>query len=288
MDIEKVFLDFGTMKKEKDFHTEWFDEIVCDNSEYVETYGFDSDLEDEEKYSLFLHSNHEEVDNCIKDSLVAKIGFDHRGEPVQDQSLSSIPVSLEGSKNWHKLEDLYNKDKVKVLESLDFAPFLQKDMSIEVGENEYNFTLNAIYEDHCFKYFFTESDDFDNDDFMNIKELKCFIVNGVNNSEGFEAISSKDIKIKEVNVNENSADYELFQLEEMDRNLPENHYLIIDNRDYYTSEWVYTTELLDLYHSNIEDHKQLKSLVINESTEIDKEKVVKNEPDKQKVMKRRI
>lgn len=287
MDVEKVFLDFA-MQKEKDHYTEWFDEIVCDNSEYVEKYCFDADLEDEEKYSLFLHSHHEEVDKCIKDSLVAKIGFDHKGEPVKDQSLSSIPVSLERSKNWHKLEDLDDKHKVKVLESLDFAPFLQKDMSIEVGENEYNFTLNAIYEDHGFKYFITESDGFDNDDFMNIQELKCFIVNEINNSEDFEAISSKDIKIKEVSINENSADYELFLLEEMDRNLPENHYLIIDNGDYYTSEWVYTTELLSLYHSNIENHEQLESLVINESTEIDKEKVVKNEPDKQKVMKRRI
>lgn len=287
MDIEKVFLDFA-MQKEKDHYTEWFDEIVGDHSEYIETYGFDSDLEDEEKYSLFLHSNHEGVDKCIKDSLVAEIGFDHRGEPVQDQSLSSIPVSLERSKNWHKLEDLDNKHKVKVLESLDFAPFLQKDMSIEVGENEYNFTINAIHEDHGFKYFITESDDFDNDDFMNIKELKCFIVNEVNNLEDFEAISSKDIKIKEVTINESSADYELFLLEEMDRSLPENHYLIIDNGDYFTSEWVYTTELLGLNHSNIENHEQLESLVINESTEIDKEKVVKNEPDKQKAMKRRI
>ncbi|WP_170967850.1 hypothetical protein, partial [Vibrio kanaloae] len=80
-------------------------------------------------------------------------------------------------------------------------------------------------------------------------------------------------------------------LEEMDRNLPENHYLIIDNGDnidYYKAEWVFTNELLSLYHYNIEDHKQLENLVINESTEIDKEKVVKNESDKQKVMKRRI
>ncbi|PMM06846.1 hypothetical protein BCT63_05810 [Vibrio kanaloae] len=291
MDIEKVFLNFGTMQKEKDHYTEWFDEIVCDNSEYVETYGFDTDLEDEEKYRLFLDSNHEKVDSCIKESLVAKIGFDHKGEPVKDQNLSSVPVSLERSKNWHKLEDLDNKHKVKVLDSLNFAPFLQEDMSIEVGENEYNFTLNAIYEDHGFKYFITESDGFDNDDFMNIQELKCFIVNGINNSEDFEAISLKDIKIKEVSINENSADYELLQLEEMDRNLPENHYLIIDNGDnidYYKAEWVFTNELLSLYHYNIEDHKQLENLVINESTEIDKEKVVKNESDKQKVMKRRI
>lgn len=257
------------MQKEKDFHIEWFYDIVSDNSEYVEVYGFDSDLEDNDKYDLFLHSNHEEVNSCLRESLVAKIDFNHRDKPIKEQVISSILVSPEGFNEWHKLEELDNKIKIKVIKSLDFLPFLQTDFSIKTKEDEYEFTINAFYENNDFKFFITDSNDFDSNAIMSIKELKRFIVNEINGIEENDTISPKDIKIKEVFIEEDSSDYELLLLDDMDKNLPKNHYLVLEEEPDYESFDCYTTNLIEPRRLNIKNNRKLENLILNNSKEID-------------------
>lgn len=231
-ELKEHFIYFTQLKSEEDIYKEFFDELVYDNDDFI------PDFDKPEDLNKFKWFEAERVNNFNKEMLVVKLEINKSCEVRQDQDLSSVMVSVEGDSKYRPFGELNNLEKKNVLEGLsdcEFAKINEFCLNVEVPDYDACFDVISIYDGKDVRYMVSGEviELYEESDLLSLEQLKQKIVDQADD-DGYEIVAD-DIPIREVRIDENDFDYQLFELNFSDNRLPVNHYIIADEKPFCVS-----------------------------------------------------
>lgn len=237
-ELKNHFIHLSQLKAEEDIYTEFFYEIANECGSFVEKYGFEYDFDKPEVLDDFKWLETEGVDRFNKNHLMVQLEMNKFCEVRQDQDLCSVMVSVEGDTKYRSFGELNNLEKKNVLAGLSDYKFAKTNefvLNVEVSDYDAYFDVISVYNGKDVQYIVSgEGIELDDEsDLLSLEQLKQKIVEQADNA-GYEIVAD-DIQIREVRIDENDLDYQLFELNFSDVRLPLNHYIVANEKPFCVS-----------------------------------------------------